>query len=252
MLSIIIPQYNKPEMTENTIDSVLENTSGDFEIVLVDNGSTEQISNKYKKLVKYVRVDKNAFFAGGCNIGSNYSSGNILCFMNNDIILTRGWDSSAVMLDNREDVGIVGIKLLYPNKTIQHAGIRFFTTNDWRGNCPDHVYRNFPDNYPAANLAQELQAVTGALFFIRKSDFEAVDGFETSYINNYEDIDLCFKVRFNLNKKIIYWPQAEVYHLETQTPRTNENTAFAENHKIFMQRWSDKIKIDGSIEMLRG
>lgn len=245
MISIIIPQYNKAKMTEETIESVLQNTTLPYEIVLVDNGSTERISKTYQDLVRCVRLDKNIFFAGGCNAGAEEAKGNVLCFMNNDILLTPGWEAGSNMLS--EGVGEVGVRLLYPNKTIQHAGVRFFKTNDPRGVCPDHIFRGFPANDNNVVEAKEFQTVTGALIFVTKKDFEAVGGFDTGYINNYEDIDLSFKIRFDLGKKVVYWPHSEIYHLETQTPRDNTNTNYVANHEYFMSKWKDKIVVDGEL-----
>lgn len=245
MISIIIPQYNKAKMTEETIESVIKNTTLPYEIILVDNGSTEQISQIYKDLVTYVRLEKNLFFVGGCNAGAAVAKGDILCFMNNDILLTPGWEAGSNLLN--DNIGEVGVRLLYPNNTIQHAGIRFFKTNDSRGVCPDHIFRGFPANDKNVVEPKEFQTVTGALIFITKKDFEKIGSFDPGYINNYEDIDLSFKVRFHLGKKVMYWPHAEIYHLETQTPRDATNTNYVANHEYFMSKWKDKIVVDGEL-----
>ncbi len=253
MLSIIIPQFNKARMTENTIDSIVENSKDlEYEIILVDNGSGDRISEEHKKKVKYVRLDTNLFFAGGCNAGAAVAIGEDLCFMNNDILLSPGWWSGLTILNTIPNAGLVGVKLKYPTEAIQHAGIRFFRTNDERLVCPDHCYRFWPQSSPEANTMRIMQAVTGAVFFIKKLDFDALGGLDMAYINNYEDIDLCFKVRFNLKKNVIYWPGVDIVHLETQTPRDNTNTAFMANHMLFMDRWSNFIDIDGDPDkMLR-
>lgn len=244
MLSIIIPQYNKSKMTEECIKSIIENTSEKFEIVLVDNGSSEQISDEYKKLVIYVKSEKNIYFAGGCNIGEKNASGNILCFLNNDTIVKKGWDLAVKELLSSDDIGIVGIKMIYPDGRIQHAGMEVWC--DDVKNCRDffnHRYRFFDSRDFRVNEKREYQAVTGACLFIRKEDFNKVGGFSEEYINCYEDIDLNFKVKYDLKKRIIYFPESEIIHKESQT--INEtNIKNWDSYKIFYEKWKDVLKED--------
>lgn len=243
-LSIIIPQYNHARMTEECIDSIINNTLVDNEIILVDNGSVEQISDTYKKKVKYIRSDNNLLFAGGCNLGAAQAQYPILCFLNNDILLTSGWDDCVAYLNENPDVGIVGPKLIYPNNTIQHAGVQVLGTR-FEENTFDHRYRHAPPSYPPANEIRSYQCITGACIFIRKDDFNGVGGFDNGYLNGYEDNDLCFKVRMGLGKKVVYYPLSTVIHKESIT---SSKVPYSEspNKVLFFKKWGDKIKEDKS------
>ena len=242
--SIIIPQLNKAQMTEQCIDSVINNTIMPYEIILVDNGSTEEISDKYKKKVTYVKSDTNLLFHGGCNLGASKAKNDYLCFLNNDILLQSGWEDCLEYLSEHEDVGLIGPKLLYPNGTIQHAGVQVLDTR-YETATFDHRYRGFAQWDPRVNEIREYQCMTGALFFVRKNDWEAVGGLDDGYHNGYEDNDLCFKIRFNLNKKVVYFPQSVATHLESVTSST---VPYSEepNKKRFFERWGDKLKEDRS------
>ncbi len=243
-LSIIIPQFNLSLMTMACIDYVINSIKfKNYEIILVDNGSTEQIQDSYKGKVRYIRSENNLMFSGGCNLGAKEATGNVLCFLNNDVMVKQGiLECSAKLLFN-ENIGIVGPKLLYPNGRIQHAGVRV-VGNERNGAIFDHIYRNQDSNLLQANVQKDYQSVTGACMFIRKEDFDKVEGFDIGYVNGYEDNDLCMKVIHNLGKRVIYLPCTEMIHLENQTPRDKSNTRNDANHNLFCDRWLGKLKID--------
>ena len=244
--SIIIPMYNCAKMTERCIDSILNNTLLDFEIVLVDNGSIEQISDTYKKKVSYYRLEENKLFSGGCNYGATKAKYSNLCFLNNDTLAMSSWDDAVTFLEENEDVGIVGIKLLYPDMTIQHAGVQGIGSMPHH-NLFDHRYRKMPDGFPPANKIRDYQCVTGACIFISKADFDKVQGFSIEYRNGYEDNDLCFKVLYDLHKKVTYYPLSKIIHLENKTERNATNSFNQENHILFCKKWGDKLFADVSI-----
>ena len=242
-LSIIIPVFNLPEMTQNCIDSVIKSTKEPYEIILVDNGSTNEISDEYKAKVKYYKSEYNRMFAGGCNWGAEKAAYDNLCFLNNDTIVSEGWDKPLSFLLSADDIGMVGVKLLYLDNTIQHAGVEVIS-NAPEGSIFNHRYRYAPSDYLHANHIREYECVTGACIFLRKSDFNAVNGFTTEYLNSHEDNDLCYKLKFDLNKRIMYYPHVRIYHLETKTPRDSTNFAYAKNNVIFLEKWREKIFID--------
>jgi GT2 family glycosyltransferase len=242
-LSIIIPVFNLPEMTQQCIDSVIKNTKIPYEIVLIDNGSKEEISEEYKKKVAYYKSPINLMFAKGCNWGAEKAIYPNLCFLNNDTIVTEGWDKPLEYMLRSEDIGLVGVKLLYPDNTIQHAGVEVFNGSPV-GGMFNHRYRHQPSNYVHANHIREYGSITGACIFMRKDDFNAVGGFCDDYLNSHEDMDLCYKVKYNLNKKNMYYPDVTIYHLETKTPRDSSNFAYASNSEKFFEKWKDKIFVD--------
>jgi len=243
-ISIVILAYNKAKMTERCIDYIERNVTGiTYEIILIDNASTDVISEKYKSKVRYIRNEENLMFAKGCNQGASLAKYDTLCFLNNDVYIWRGFEDAVKFLNSDSSYGIVGVKLLYENGNIQHAGVEI-VGNRLEQNITNHRYRGLRGNHPPANLIREYQNVTAACLFMRKADFEAVGGFSTEYINNFEDNDLCFKVKFQLNKKVMYYPHVFMQHLEAQSPRDETNFKFAHNHKLFYEKWKDKLEID--------
>jgi GT2 family glycosyltransferase len=235
-------------MTQDCIDNLIKYTDCEYEIILVDNGSSERVSEAYMSKVKYVRSEENLLFAKGCNLGAKHATGEVFCFLNNDIIVSKNWYKQCVeVLTSDETIGITGPKLLYPDHTIQHAGIEIGRIE--RPYLPaNHRYRAKPSTYEPANELREYQAVTGAVMFIRKTDFEAVGGFDPGYTNWFEDIDLCFKVRLNLGKKIMYCPKSKTIHLETKTPRNPivQQQHNANSYFMFMDRWESKMVLDST------
>ncbi len=242
-LSIIIPVYNMPEMTADCIYNLQNLNLTDTEIIVVDNGSKDAISLSLQNEVKYVRSETNLMFSGGCNMGASIATGEVLCFLNNDVMVSDGINGCVEKLLENESIGIVGPKLLYPNNTIQHAGVRVIGTKVYE-NIFDHIYRGLPSDYLPANMEREYQAVTGACMFIRKKDFDSIGGFDTAYKNGYEDSDVCMKVIHSLNKNVLYFPNTSMVHLENKTPRDISNSFNKENHVIFCERWQSSLRID--------
>ena len=242
--SIIIPVFNKCDLTRQCLTSLAEVTQGcSYEVILVDNGSSDDTSSFLKTLggdVKVIRNNENLGFAKACNQGAAAARGQYLVFLNNDTIPKSGWLQALVdevVLD--PDVAIVGSKLLYPDDTIQHAGVVFSK------NCliPYHVFRGAPGDLKAANLRRAFQVVTAACMLIRREEFQAVSGFDETYINGFEDVDLCLKVG-KRGKQIIYQPQSVLYHLEHQTPGRKDPESERHNGKILMERWASSIVVD--------
>lgn len=238
MLSIIIPQLNKSEMTENCIDSIVDVTSEPYEIVLVDNGSIDVISEEHKKRVVYVRSETNLNFAGGCNLGASKTTGDKLCFLNNDTVALYDWEKAADLLSN--EIGIVGSKLLYPDGTLQHAGMEHIELRPGEPVSFEHRFRGKAGNHTEANVDAICPVVTGACLFITKADFDEVKGFDEEYRNWFEDVDLCFKVRYELNKKILYSHKSKLVHLESATGKELNMTPMHVHSRVyFYQKWGN-------------
>jgi GT2 family glycosyltransferase len=243
-ISIVILAYNKALMTQKCIDYIRRNvTDITYEIILIDNASNDIISDEYKKKVRYVRNEENLMFSRGCNQGASLAKYDNLCFLNNDVYIWNGFEDAFQFMLSDESHGIVGVKLLYENGAIQHAGVEI-VGDKIDQNITNHRYRGYRGNHDKANIIREYQNVTGACMFMRKADFEAVGGFSVDYINNFEDNDLCFKVNHQLNKKIMYFPNVFMQHLEAQSPRDTTNFKFQQNHNLFFERWKDKLIID--------
>ena len=129
--SIIIPVFNNANFTEKCILSLIKNTNNKLidEIIVVNNASTDNTKEVLDKF-NYIKVSNqkiNINFAGACNIGANLAKAEILIFLNNDTEVQNGWLEPIIDLyENNETLGAVGVKLIFPEGTIQHAGVPGF------------------------------------------------------------------------------------------------------------------------------
>ncbi len=235
--SIIIPVHNRADLTKQCLTALAEVTAGvEFEVIVVDNASTDETAAFLGQLAGDVRIIRNTAnlgFAAACNQGARAARGRCLVFLNNDTIPQRGW--LAAMADEvrtHPEVAIVGSKLLYPDGRIQHAGVAFSRSMF----APYHIYRQFPGDAPAVSYRRELQCVTAACMLIRRDVFEAVGGLDEGYRNGFEDVDLCLKVG-EAGWRIVYQPASVLYHLESQTPGRMAHEQH--NGDRLFARWGD-------------
>ena len=245
--SIIIPVFNKVDLTQQCLmhlANVTEKTS--YEVIIVDNHSTDGTAEFLQTLggdVQVISNQENLGFAKACNQGAKAAKGKYLVFLNNDTIPLEGWLSTLVdEIEQHSEVAIVGSKLLYANDTIQHAGV-VFSKNHL---TPYHIYNRLPAGFKAANVRQEFQAVTAACLLIPKDVFHSVSGYDEQYVNGFEDVDLCLKIRES-GRKVIYQPKSVLYHLEEQTPGRKNPEAELNNGRLLMDRWADKIVVDEDV-----
>ncbi len=242
--SIVIPLYNKASLTRHCL-AVLQarqRDAVDFEIVLVDDASSDQtpevIADAAQERLRVVTHSINQGFARSCNDGAAAAEGEYLVFLNNDTEPQRGWLEALVQYaDSHPNVGMVGSKLLFPNETIQHAGIAF--GHDRR---PRHIYTGFPAHHAAVNKSRRFQAVTGACVLIRRSLFEELGRFDTAFVNSYEDIDLCMRLA-DRGYEIHYCHESVLYHLESAT-RDSRHQQEDKNADLFNSRWQARIQSD--------
>lgn len=250
--SVIIPVFNQSSFTEKCLDKIFENTLSkiSFEVIVVDNASednTPQVVESFKERfpeIKYIRNEQNLKFAKACNIGAREAKGEFLIFLNNDTEVQKGWLENAIMrLEMDDNIGIVGAKLLYPDRTIQHCGIIFVRSYDkeipvW----PIHRFRGVDENYPGVLQPKKMYAVTGACMFIRKELFISLNGFNENYGMYFEDIDLCFKAA-QLGKSILYEPNCVVIHHEGKSGTSREDIDKLNDQasKVFYKKWSNQI-----------
>jgi GT2 family glycosyltransferase len=239
-VSIIIPVLNNLHYTNNCINSILDDINKfKKEIIVIDNGSTDNTSSILKNLYPQINVitnNTNLGFAKACNQGAKKSSGDMLIFLNNDTQVTNGWIEKLVnCIKSQKHIGIVGCKLLYPDKTIQHAGVAFSAT------LVHHIYRNFSPCHPAVNRQREFQAVTAACMLLPRKIFTALGGFDETFTNGFEDLDLCFRVR-RKGLKVIYTPECVVIHHESKTQGRHDQ--HDHNASLFSSRWTPSIVQD--------
>lgn len=240
-VSIIVPVYNKWELTRACLKSIQKNGLGeDSELLVVDNASTDSTPDGIAREfpgVRHLRQETNLGFGKACNLGAREARGKFLVFLNNDTLVEPGWlDALLELMASQPKAGIIGAKLLYPNRKIQHAGIAF--NNDKE---PFHIYIGFHEGSPCVNKVRRFQAVTGACILIPRSLFLDSGGFDEQYNKGHEDIDLCLRVE-QAGCEIWYQPKSCIIHFESQTLKLQIKSSL--NQKIFYNRWRRKIRSD--------
>jgi len=232
--SIVIPLYNRAELTRQCLTALAEVTDGvSAEVILVDNASTDETPQLLAEIgsgVRVIRNETNLGFAKACNQGAAAARGRYLVFLNNDTVPLRGWLRALVdVVESRPEVSVVGSKLLYPDGTLQHAGVVFDQQSR-----PYHVYAHLPGDFAPANRSRELQVVTGACMLVRADAFRAVSGFDEGFVNSFEDVDLCLRLR-ERGGRVVYEPKSVLFHLESQSAGRHANDA--RNGERLARRW---------------
>jgi GT2 family glycosyltransferase len=216
-VSIVIPFRDQVELLRACLGSLRRGSYPDVEVVLVNNGSERPETLRYLERSRQRRwvVDcPGTFnFSRLCNEGARRAGGDYLLFLNNDTeVLHPDWLQRMLRLAGRPDVGVVGATLLYPDGTIQHAGL--FPRPDGRW---IHGYRNMPAHAPGEQgelgQARTVPAVTGACMLLRRDFFWALGGFDEELPITYGDIDLCVRAR-RQGRLVVVTPHARLLHYE--------------------------------------
>ncbi|MCC6094154.1 MAG: glycosyltransferase family 2 protein [Eubacterium sp.] len=223
LISIIVPNKDHIEDLKKCMDSVDQKSIyRNYEWIIVENNSTEEETFRYYNSIRErdnvtVLNWKGEFnYSKINNFGAKQAKGELLLLLNNDTEMIRPESLKAMAgLCQREDVGIVGARLLYPDNTIQHAGVIIGL-----GGVAGHAFTYLPAKDPGymrrAIVTQDYSAVTAACMMVKKDVFEAVGGLTEEYAVAFNDIDFCMKVGA-AGKRIVYEPASEFYHYESKS-----------------------------------
>ncbi len=223
LISVIIPNKDHTDDLDKAIRSMIKKgTWPNLEFVVVENNSTEKETFEYyKKIQEEFNNVKVVYYKGEFNyskinnFGVKYAKGNYYLLMNNDVELIEK-DSLKEMVGylQRDDVGIVGCRLLYSDNTIQHAGV-IIGINGIAG----HAFAGYQSEETYFNRALQVQdysAVTAAVLLTKKEVYDSVNGFDESFKVAFNDTDFCLRVR-QLDKLVVYNPYACFYHYESKS-----------------------------------
>jgi len=217
---------------------------------VVDNGSTDGTTEELRELMDDGRIRavfhaENQGFSRACNAGAAAARHPYLLFLNNDTEVTPGWLEPLVRtLDVDEGVGAAGSKLLFPDGTIQHAGVALTVAErqDGRWLGGQHLCYRKPADFRPANQPQLLRCLTAACLLMRREAFEAQGGFDTGYWNGNEDVDLCLSLDA-AGWKLVYQPESVVVHYESQSGEERFRRLDA-NVRRLNERWRDRVTPD--------
>ncbi len=239
LVSIVIPAFNKWQYTFKCLMSVSRQTHGvPHEVIVVDNASSDDTAAALPLLegIRFHRNEENLGFAKACNQGAAMARGRYLLFLNNDTEALPAWLEPLVWVAESDPaVAAVGSKLLFPDGTLQHAGVAV----GWAEPLPISPF-HLDYHQPAERSTEQLDlsAVTAACMLVRANVFRAVGGFDEGYVNGYEDVDLCFKLR-ERGLRVVYTPRSELYHHESVSDGRFRHVAH--NTVRLHQRWVDRF-----------
>lgn len=223
LISVIIPNKDERETLKSCLDSIWEKTTyPNYEIIIVENNSTQPETFEYyrsidgKKGVRVVYWKEGFNYSALNNFGFSHARGDYILCLNNDVtVITPDWLERMLGQCQRKQVGIVGVKLYYPDDTIQHAGVIIGI-----GGVAGAMFVGMPRQRSGylrkAILQQDLSAVTAACMMVDRRAWEDVGGFNTDLAVAFNDIDFCLKAR-DRGYLVVYEPNVELYHYESKS-----------------------------------
>jgi O-antigen biosynthesis protein len=256
-VSICILTLNKYEVTERALQTLRRtNFPSEAELILVDNCSIDGTPGRLiefqrthgcdKLRVTVVLNEVNRGCAGGRNMAAALATKECLVFIDNDIEFhDPEWLRKGLEFTNRSSAGVVGGKLIYADRPdcMQAAGVAIDTSGNVR-----YIGDGDDPGRPEYNVAKEVQGVAGACFFIGAALFRQAGGFDESFNPvNYEDLDLCYRIR-QRGYRVLYTPDVSVLHrAHTTTHRTPElqiRRVNIRNQQMFRERWAAVLEAE--------
>lgn len=252
LVSILIPNKDHAEILTQCVDSILQkSTYSDFEILIIENNSEEEATFacyerlKQEKRVRVLTCETEWNYSYINNWGAKEARGEYLLFLNNDTeVITPDWIEQMLRFAQRPDVGAVGVKLLYPDGTVQHGGV----TLGIRG-VAGHAFHGEPGDAPGYMnrliTPQNLSAVTAACMMVPTDVFERVGGFDENYKVAFNDTDLCMRIR-KAGYLIVFNPDARLFHFESKSRGNDEQSAeklerFNSESTRFQRQWCREL-----------
>ena len=252
-VSVVIANKDHIEDLTRCISSILERSTYDnYEIVVVENNSvSEEIFAFYKKIqenpaVRVITYEGEFNYSKINNLGVSEAAGEYVLLLNNDtIVITPDWIEELLMYAQRKDVGAVGAKLYYEDRTIQHAGVVLgLGAHRTAGHSHYRVDHRNLGYMGRLCYAQNVMAVTGACLMMRKSLYEELGGLDEKFAVALNDVDLCIRA-WKAGRVNVFTPFAELYHYESASRGTDLSGANAERYEkesaLFRERWKELL-----------
>lgn len=251
LVSILIPTKDNVGMLDRCVRSIIEkSTYENFEIILIENNSEQSETFAYYEdvvrldsRIKVVTYEGSFNYSAVNNFGAKFAQGDYLLLLNNDTeVITGNWLERMLGLCMRDNTGVVGAKLMYPDGTIQHCGV--YSTPNGPGHL--NMYRDIGDGGYADNtfLRQDISAVTGACLMTKREVFDEIGGLDEHLAVSYNDIDYCYAV-CALGLLVVLDPGVELYHYESASRGYEISDAkrlrFTRERAILMEKWPERF-----------
>lgn len=253
-ISIVIANKDHEADLRRCITSIFEKSTYDnFEIIVVENNSeTPEIWKYYEELkdkeqVKVITWKGSFNYSAVNNMGVKEAEGDYILLLNNDTqVITVNWMEELLMYAQREDVGAVGAKLYYENKTIQHAGVVLaLGAHRTAGHSHYGQHRENLGYMGRLCYAQDVSAVTGACLMVAKDLYWKVGGLDESFAVSLNDVDFCIKLR-EAGYLNVFTPFAELYHFESVSRGLDDQgekaKRYEEESERFRKKWKEVLE----------
>lgn len=230
--SVVIPIYQRMDLTRACLAALERAGLDGVEVVLVDNASTDGMHvllDEWETSARVIRNPENLGFATACNQGAHAATAPVVVFLNTDTEVHEGWLEPLLDATADPSVGFAGPRLLYPNGRVQHCGMALLP-----GCIPFHIHRGVPGDHPVATQTRDLSILTAACVAVRTTVFREAGGFDTGYRNGFEDTDLCLKLAAQ-GYVARYCGDSIVTHYESMSPGRLDHDVH--NMARFRTRW---------------
>lgn len=254
LISILMPTRDGVDDVLRALTSIREKTTyPHYEVLLLDNNSSPEAKEVFFKLertwdkLRVIDASMPFNYSAINNLGAKAAKGSYLVLLNNDTeVISPDWLTDLLRYAQWPEIGAVGAKLLYPNHTIQHAGVVLGL-----GGVAGHGHHTFPESsfgyFGRLQVTSNVSAVTAACLMVSKADFEAVGGLTEDLAVAYNDVDFCLKL-LECGKRNVFVSKVTLYHFESQTrghditPEKKERL-FQESQWM-KQHWNDWTESD--------
>jgi len=256
-VSVIIPSKDKTEVLATCVRSLFDLTDHpDFEVIVVSNNSKEPAFFAFMEEMERSQPERFRWyehnipfnFSQLMNFGLSKSTGEQVLFLNNDTQVIHGdWMHIMHSWSQRSSIGAVGVKLLYHNDTIQHAGVIIglggVAGHTWVGH-----HKDGPGYFNYINTVNNNSAVTAACMMVARSKLQQVEAWDEDFTVEYNDVDICLRLR-DAGYHNVYVPDVSLYHFESLTRGHPHMTKESyERHvrevNLFKDRWASYIALD--------
>ena len=254
LVSLLIPTRDGRALLETCVESLIAKTAyRNFELIIVDNQSSDPAGLEYlaalerRGAARVLRFDQPFNFAAINNFAAAQARGSVLGLLNNDLeIIEPGWLEEMVAQALRPGIGAVGARLLYPDRTVQHAGV-ILGIGGVAGHGQKHLAADDAGYFCRAQLVQDLSAVTAACLLVRAEAYRSVSGFDERFAVAFNDIDFCLRLR-QAGLRNLWTPYATLIHHESKSRGPDDTREKRERLRgeldLMRSRWGEALLRD--------